>query len=263
MPISRTEAIVVFTLISIFILMMLGFIVMILFLVQIKQKRFTKNLLEVKAIHEREIFKTQLEIQEQTFQEISREIHDNVGQVLSLAKMGLNTLDIEKKDDARESVLEISDIIEKAIDDLRNMSKSMNSERIKKGGLLKSIEMQVAYIQRGAKFDIQLNVNGEPVILSEMKEIFLFRIAQEVVNNIIRHAAASEIRISLSYNNNFLKLQISDNGKGFDYDDKILTPSQLGGIYNIRHRVELIQAELQIDSKIGQGTSITVITPYK
>jgi two-component system, NarL family, sensor kinase len=245
-----------------FIIVMVTFIITILFYAQKKQRAYIENLVEVKATHEKEIFKTQLEIQEQTFQEISREIHDNVGQVLSLAKMGLNTLDVDKKEEARESLLEISDIIEKAIEDLRNMSKSLNTERIKKGGFLKSIEMQVGYIQRGGKFNIQLNVTGEPVTLSEIKEIFLFRIAQEVVNNVIRHAAASEICISLCYNNNFLELKISDNGRGFDYKDKISTPSQLGGIFNIQHRANLIQAELQIDSRIGQGTSITVITPY-
>jgi signal transduction histidine kinase len=261
MPISQSEAIIVFSFISIFILVMVTFIVIILFFVQKKQKGFSLDLMAVKANYDRELFKAQLEIQEQTFQEIAREIHDNVGQILSLAKLGLSTLDFERKEEAKDSILEISDILEKALDDLRHLSRMLNSEIIKKGGLKKSIEMQVGYIQRGGKFNIHLNVNGEPVMLKETKEIILFRIVQEAVNNIIRHSAATDIRISLCYSKEFLKLQIQDNGKGFHLNEQI-SGSNINGIYNMQHRAKLIEAEFQMDSQIGNGTSISVTTPY-
>ncbi|HEY4935876.1 MAG TPA: sensor histidine kinase [Puia sp.] len=262
MPISKTEAIAVFCFITIFILVMVSFIIIILFFIQKKQKGFALDLMAVKATYERELYKTQLEIQEQTFQEIAREIHDNVGQILSLAKLGLSTLDLERKDEAKESVVEISDILEKALDDLRHMSRTMNAEIIKKGGLKKSIEMQVGYIQRGGKFNIHFHVNGEHVILDETKEIILFRIVQEAVNNIIRHSTATDICISLYYSKDLLKLHIQDNGKGFSLNDQISGPNHISGIYNMQHRAKLIEAEFQLDSKIGNGTSIIVTTPY-
>src|SRR4030095_3418002 len=108
------------------ILVMITFIIIILFFVQKKQRLFEKNLIDVKTNYDRELYKAQLEIQEQTFQEIAREIHDNVGQILSLAKLGLGTLDLEKKDESKESILEISDILEKALEDLRHLSRTMN-----------------------------------------------------------------------------------------------------------------------------------------
>jgi len=262
MQYSQTEAIVLLVFMTGFILVMITFIIIILFFVQKKQKIFNNDLLTVRANYDRELYKAQLEIQEQTFQEIAREIHDNVGQILSLAKLGLGTLDLDRKDEAKESIIEISDILEKALDDLRHLSRTMNAEIIKKGGLKKSIEMQVGYIQRGGKFNIQLHVKGDHVFLNETKEIILFRIVQEAVNNIIRHAIATDICIILNYSTEFLKLQIQDNGKGFSLNEQIEGPNHISGIYNMQQRAKLIEAGFEITSEIGNGTCINVTTPY-
>jgi two-component system, NarL family, sensor kinase len=262
MPITRAEALIIVSLMTIFILVMVVFIITVLFFLQKKQKGFTDDLLEAKANYERELFKAQLEIQEQTFQEIAREIHDDVGQTLSLGKLGLGTLDLEKTDEAREGILEISEILDTALEDLRHMSRSMNSEVIKKGGLLKSIENQVGYIKRGGKYNIQFNVNGEHIIMVFNKEIILFRIVQEAVNNIIRHAQASHIFISLCYSKDVLILQIRDNGKGFNLNETDSGSNSLNGVYNMQHRAKLIDADFELDSQIGVGTTITVKTPY-
>jgi len=241
---------------------MVGFIITILFFVQKKQKGFTDDLVTIKANYDRELYKAQLEIQEQTFQDIAREIHDNVGQVLSLAKLGLGTLDLDRKDDAKESISEITDILEKALEDLRHMSRSLNADIIRKGGLKKSIDNQVGFLQRGGKFNIQYYVTGESIFLHETKEIILFRILQEAVNNILRHSSATEILINLSYQKDFLILQIEDNGKGFNLDNQNLNTGQMNGIYNMQHRAKLIKADLKIDSEVSKGTRITVNTPY-
>jgi two-component system, NarL family, sensor kinase len=262
MPITRAEALIIVCLMTIFILVMVVFIITVLFFLQKKQKGFTDDLLEAKANYERELFKAQLEIQEQTFQEIAREIHDDVGQTLSLGKLGLGTLDLEKTDEAREGILEISEILDTALEDLRHLSRSMNSEVIKKGGLLKSIENQVGYIKRGGKYNIQFNVNGEHIFMVFNKEIILFRIVQEAVNNIIRHAKASHIFISLCYSKDVLIMQIRDNGKGFNLNETDSGSNNLNGVYNMQHRAKLIDADFELDSQIGVGTTITVKTPY-
>ena len=262
MPNSQSAALVFLIFMSIFILVMISFIIIILFFVQKKQQGFSHDLRAAKANYEKELYKAHLEIQEQTFQEIAREIHDNVGQILSLAKLGLGTLDLDKKDETKESITEISDILEKALDDLRHMSRTLNAEIIKKGGLKKSIEMQVGFLQRGGKFNIHFNVVGDFISIDETKEIILFRILQEAVNNIIRHSAANDINITLSYTREFLKLQIADNGKGFNLQDQISGSASLNGIYNMQHRAKLIEAEFEIDSIIGNGTKITITTPY-
>jgi signal transduction histidine kinase len=262
MPNTGPATIVFLIFMILFILVMITFIIIILFFVQKKQKSFTSDLLAVKANYEKELYKAQLEIQEQTFKEISREIHDNVGQILSLAKLGLGTLDLERKEEAKESISEISDILEKALDDLRHLSRTMNAEVVSKGGLKKSIEMQVGYIQRGGKYHIHLEVHGNPVFLNETKEIILFRIVQEALNNILRHATATDICISLDYGRNFLGLQINDNGKGFDLNEQFSGLKTINGIHNMQQRAKLIDAGFEMDSQPGKGTCINVTTPY-
>jgi signal transduction histidine kinase len=258
----KTAAVIFLIIITVFILAMITFIVFILFYVQKKQKAFNEKLMEAKEKHLKDLYGTKLEVQEKINEDLSMELHDNVGQYISLARLGLGTLDLDKKDESRNSLNEISQILEKSLADLRLVCRTMNSEVIKKGGLKKSIEMQVGYIQRLGKFNIDFQVNGEHVRLDEMKEMVLFRMVQEAFSNTIRHSAATDICISLCYSNSRLKLQIQDNGKGFNIDDQILESNHLNGLYNLKHRANLIGADFQIDSKIGSGTSITVNTPY-
>ena len=259
---TESEVIILLIFMTIFILVMITFIIIILFFVQKKQRGFNNDLLEIKANYDLELYRAQSEIQEQTSLEIARELHDNVGQNLSLAKLSLSMLDLDKKDEAKASITEISDIIELALHNLRLLTRCMNSEIISKGGLAKSINMQVDFIQRGGKFNARLEVTGEPKTLPDTKEIFLFRIVQEAINNIIRHSKASEIWISLEYAKNFLILQVRDNGNGFILDEKISGPGFVSGIYNMQRRAKIIEAEFEIDSQVGKGTCIKVITPY-
>ncbi len=262
MPATREEIILILSIISIFIVVMVTFIVIILFFIQKKQKGFASDLNAVKANYDKELYKVQLEIQEQTFQEIAREIHDNVGQLLSLARLGVNALDFENAPEAKTSAAGIADMIGKALEDLRHMSRSLNADFIKKRGLVKSIETQVEFLQRNDTFTIRLHVIGEYARLDETKEVILFRIMQEAVNNIIRHATASEIDITLSYGKEILILYIQDNGKGFNTREVLGHNGESNGIQNMQHRAKLIEAEFQIDSKTGTGTRIVVTTAF-
>ena len=185
---------------------------------QKKEEKYTLDLLAVKANFDRELFKAQLEIQEQTSLENSREIHDNVGQTLTLAKLRVETLDPEGKIEEKASILEISEYIEKALDDLRHISRTMNPDIIKNRGLQKSIEMQVAFLQRGGKYNIHMVVVGEQVSFDKTNEIILFRIVQEAINNIIRHSAATDIFLSLSYESDYLTTSCQGQWEGLRYE---------------------------------------------
>ena len=138
----------------------------------------------------------------------------------------------------------------------------MNSEVISIGGLVKSIETQVRYIQRGGKYNIYLEIEGEPILINDKKDIILFRLVQEAINNIIRHAKATEICISLHYDGKFLKLQIRDNGIGFDLNELYSGSKSSNGTHNMQHRAKLIEADFLMESEPDKGTQITVITPY-
>ena len=250
-----------FFVVIILILLLIAFIITMLFIYQRRQQRFTKELEKIKLNAEKERFMAQLEMQEETFQFISQEIHDNVGQLLSLAKLQLNTLSMDDRDLALEKVNNSADLLSRALDDLRDISRSLSSDMIRNGGFHRAIEQQASQLQKTGKFRVLLEIKGDYHFLNEQKEIILFRILQEAVNNILRHSSASEIIILLCCIDNSIKMRIQDNGKGFDtaYLDK---PKRkiTSGIGNMRKRAKLIDADFLIESKPGNGTKITVTT---
>jgi signal transduction histidine kinase len=186
-----------FVIIIFLILLLIVFIISILFLYQRRQLRFAKELEKIKLNAEKELFKAQLEMQEETFQYISQEIHDNVGQFLSLAKLHLNTLSLDDKDLALEKVNNSADLLTKALDDLRDLSKSLSSDVIRNGGFHKAIEQHVSQLQKTGRFHVIFDFRGDYHFFNEQKEIILFRILQEAINNIVRHSSANEIIILL------------------------------------------------------------------
>lgn len=251
-----------FGVVIVLILLLIGFIITILFLHQKNQRQFQKELEKIKMNYDKELFKAQLELQEETLQYISREIHDNIGQFLSLAKLNLNTLDFDDRELTTELINNSSDLLTKALEDLRDLSKSLSSDIIKNGGLQKAIELQVSQLQKTGKFRVIYDIKGSYQYLNEQNEIILFRILQEAVNNIIRHSCAREIIILLSCIENTVKMYIQDNGKGFDTGFLSSERNHFaGGINNMQKRAKLINASLNIESNPGMGTKITVTTP--
>ena len=169
---------------------------------------------------------------------------------------------MEIEDKSKKGASEISGILDRALDDLRHMSRAMNAEFIRKKGLQKSIENQVEFLQRSGHFQTHFYVTGPVKRLSETKEIILFRILQEALNNIIRHSGASEVKISLDYNSDYLSLAISDNGRGFSQEEKYGLDTHSNGISNMQHRAQLIDARFEIDSEMSKGTTIQVRANY-
>ncbi len=252
---------------SLLIILLIGFIAFILFLHQKKQNAFQSQLEAIKDNNEKELLKSQLEMQEQTFQYISQEIHDNIGQFISLAKLHLNTLNMDDREMAAELVTYSTDLLTRALDDLRDLSRSMSSELIRSAGLAKAIELKISQLQKTGTYRILFDIKGDHQHLEEQKEIIIFRILQETINNIVRHAGAREIIVLLSYLADCVVLYIKDNGAGFD---TTLVPvlgsakkNAISGLHNMMKRAKMINAELRIKSDPGCGTVISISVPYK
>lgn len=258
-PSTRIVA-VIFVIATFMILLLLGFILVILFSYRKKQMSFSIQLENIKANAEKELLKTQLEIQEQTFQYISRDIHDNIGQFISLAKLQLNTLDFDHLNMAKEKIIHSADLLTQALDDLRDLSKSLSSEMIRNNGLVAAVEQQIAYLKKLEVVEVNFEVIGENRFLDEQKEIFIFRIVQEAVNNIIRHSDARKVNILLSYEQGQLSLSVADDGKGFDRS--VVHSPQSSGIINMTKRAKLIGASFNIWSNLGTGTNVNLAVPY-
>src|SRR5262245_8611483 len=173
------------------ILLMAGFIVTILFLYKNKQLAYFKSIEELKLDYEKNLLHTQLEIQEQTLQHISREIHDNISLSLTLAKLNLNTFDWNCLSKARTQINCSLEQVSKAITDLTYLSKGLNSELIANQGLIEVLKSEVERLKESSLFDLNYTITGTAVFMDSQKELVIFRIIQEAFNNIIKHAKAT------------------------------------------------------------------------
>lgn len=210
---------------------------------KIKSIRETETL---KREFEQALLKTQLEVHEQTMRQISQEIHDNVGQVLSLVNLNLQTMNGNDK----EKIAGTASLVNKAINDLRSLSRSLNPESLARTGLVQLIRNELHQLEKTGRFKAQLHAEADMDVPPDQL-IILYRMFQEVLNNIIKHSGASAIEVAVTEN----KISVADNGKGFDQEQQAAGI----GLLNLRQRAKVIGAAIQIDSFPGKGTNITFI----
>ena len=130
MPPQNQEIYVIILIATALALLLVGFIVTSLFLYQRRQHRQEQQLVRMKDEYQQELLRSQLEIQETTFKTIAMELHDNIGQVLSVVKLSLSILPLEKNHSAYESVLNSREMLNKVIYDMGNLTKSLHTDRI-------------------------------------------------------------------------------------------------------------------------------------
>ena len=230
-------------------------IVVFLFQIQKKNQTYLYEKKLMKTQFEQVLLQTQIEIQEQTLKTISEEIHDNIGQVLSLAKLNLNT--IEPAENNKAKLSDTKNLISKAINDLRNLSRSLHGERIGDIGLQEAIENELKIIQNTGQFETELIVTGQPCKLDPQKEMVLFRIVQEASHNAVKHANASLLKLTMDYKPDIFCLTIADDGRGFETGN--LHGQQNGiGLKSMKNRAALIGGVFAINSSAGNGTCISI-----
>lgn len=238
------------------------FMVSFLFLYRKRQQSFAREKTAMQDAFQRELLQSQLEIQETTLQNIAQEIHDNIGQTLSLAKLNLNTLDPAKpnwEDKTRTS----KELVSKAIQDLRSLSKTMYSEAVLASGLCKAVAHELSLLQASGASHTSLQINGEPERLPPQTELILFRIVQEALHNIIKHAKATLVSVKIWADENTLYVLIADNGVGFDIALQNNGVDGGAGLRNMLNRARLIGGECKLHSAPEKGTQIELYIPYK
>jgi two-component system NarL family sensor kinase len=249
---------------TLILLLLTSFVMSFLFIYQRKQISYFETIEKLKHDHEKDILKTQLEIQEQTFQHIAREIHDNINLLLTLAKLNLNTLDWNHPDKTKNQIDSSLQQISKAITDLSNISKGMNSEIISNQGLIEVLKKETKRLKELNLFELNYVITGSPVFLDSQKELVIFRIIQEAFNNIIKHAMATSVKLSLEYNSDHVNVLIADNGRGFCKNavEQNKNKESNAGLNNMRKRAALFNGRTIIDSTPDSGTNIYVTIPY-
>ncbi|WP_231931306.1 MULTISPECIES: sensor histidine kinase [Bizionia] len=227
------------------------------------QKRKNKLLLdkiEREKVFQEELSNTQIEIQEQTLKNIGQELHDNIGQLLSVANMQMSIMNMQVQESIKEQFTETKNVVKESLSELRALSKSLNSDVIVNRGFQKSVENEVARLNKLQLLSAELEIIGDETLFSNSKDsIILFRILQEFISNTVKYASAASLLVKLEYQNENLLIQISDDGKGFD----ISTAEKGAGLINMKSRADLIHAAFNLRSEIKEGTSLQINYPYR
>ena len=209
----------------------------------------------LKNVHEADLLKTQLEVQEQTMKTIAADLHDNIGQLLSLTSLTLGSISVSDEKTAKK-VDDSQQLVKRSIKELRQLANLLHGEKIIEGGLVSAIIYEVVWLRKSGAYHVTFDnsIDNEHELSSE-KALILFRLLQEAVNNIIKHASATEIVISLNQVDDDILLTITDDGVGFVKDEA----SKHGmGLSNLLRRTKAIQGELDIRSAPGEGTTVAI-----
>jgi len=226
----------------------LALTVIILFILFLRRKNaLLLEQTKAKETYERELSETQIEIREETLRNISWELHDNIGQLMTLAK-----IQVQMVPDKSESLEEASETIGKAIKELRVLSKLINPEALKNLSLEEALELEIERFNRLQFIEASLTVDGTPKALNPKEEVIIFRILQEFFSNTIKHSKASTLCVGIDYMDGNLTITADDNGIGFDEN---LDFAGIG-IKNMKNRAHLINADLQIESEKSRGTML-------
>ncbi len=223
--------------------------------------------LHLKALEkERSILSTRIEVHEETIQKISKELHDNVNQLLTLAKLNLNNIGKSSVESINSKIEITKELITKTINELTNMSSSLSSQSIQDVGLLRTLEIESDRIMKINNTKIIIEYDLMSNSLNNEEQLILYRIFQESTRNSIIHGNARNILVTLSEDNNhYFNFTIKDDGSGFDSNKKSHENSSRihHGLKNMVKRALIINAECKVESKINEGTTIKIIKPKK
>jgi signal transduction histidine kinase len=243
---------------SILIPMFLFFVTTFIVISKNRQRKSELEKKEIELQYERQILKATLEVQEKGLNQLSQEIHDNIGQVLTSVQANLITFLNSNNFDAKTLIEATKNQVTTALRDLRNVSHVLNSKYVNRIGLEESIEKELAYLGAYNAINFSANSNCELENLPADKELMVFRIAQEALTNIVKHAQATKVTIDLSQNDHDFLMTIADNGIGFTFENE----SAKGiGLITMQQRAELMNGSLQIISNQDSGTRLVLTIP--
>lgn len=201
-------------------------------------------------------------IREEERKHIAMEIHDELGQLLSALKMDIALLRnlFAKDEEAIKKTNAIRDLVEKTILVVRNVSTQLRPGVLNLG-VVPALEWLAENFSQRNAIPCETDIQCGEINMEDAEATTIFRIVQESLTNVMRHAAATNVVISLVLEGEGLNLHIKDDGKGFDLDDVNKHPSN--GLFGMRERARLIKGCLHIDSQLGQGTSIWMRIPFE
>lgn len=260
---AEVSEVVVIVLAGTFLMLLLVvFIVSFFFVHQRRQERFKQEKAALKAQFEQEILSSENEIKEETMRHISRELHDNVAQMLSLVKIQLNNLTEEIPQS--QKLMQSREYLTAAITDLRALSKTLNTDNILHEGLANAIDFELQRIEKASGLKAQFTQNNSHQWLDAKQEIMVFRIFQELLQNIVKHAQAKNINVYLEESKECFKIEVQDDGIGFDFEEKLKNKGfeSGSGLANMVYRANLLKGSFKVLKLDAGGSYSTLLIPF-
>lgn len=210
----------------------------------------------------RELLQHTVFCQEEERARIARELHDETSQTLSALSLDLATLKtmIPKGDQSLEFVDRLQSLNKQMAQGLYRLVHDLRPAQLDDLGLIPALQYLADQDARGKGLDIRLTIEGKNRRLEASVETVLYRIAQEALTNIVRHAQTRQGAITLRYETQQVTLRVEDQGSGFDLAKNFLPP-QGWGLAGMRERVEAVGGDLSIQSEPGKGTAVVAVIP--
>jgi signal transduction histidine kinase/ligand-binding sensor domain-containing protein len=210
-----------------------------------------------------EQIKTMVATQEDERERLSRDLHDDVGTRLSAIKLYISSLGKKLDDnhlsDAKAMASNSARLIDETMSDVRKMLLNLSPQVLEEFGYTTAVEVLVNKINETRMLNFDLVMFGLKSGLPKDHELVLYRITQELINNVLKHAAASRVSLQVGHRDEKIILMMEDNGKGFDIHEH----KNGYGLKNLEARTQLLKGHMEIDSKPGKGTCVLIEIPYK
>ena len=235
------------------------FILIAFFVIYQKRKtRIEEERRQEREFYEKEIWNAQTEIREETMRFISRELHDNISQILTITHYNLNRLEIDSPvlEETRSS-------LQDTIMQIRLLSKALNTDNLMEAGLIQSMNFEVDRLRQIKRWNIDFFIEVTDIPLSGNTQLLLFRIFQELMTNIIKHSQAENIFIELEEGDNSYKLTIANDGNPYDFHEKAREYGfhKGSGLKNVLKRVEMLKGQIDVRPNGSKGMTTLITIP--
>ena len=197
-----------------------------------------------------------IEGQEQERKRLARELHDHFGSLLATVKVNLNALPAADVDKHQRVV----ELVDQACHDIRSLSHSLHVGLADQFGLVSALQALANALNDSGKLKMELTTTLKPETLDAPQEIAIYRAVQELVSNVLKHAHATKVSVSVTGFADMVNIMVEDNGRGFDPTQARAKSDGLG-LKGLQERVEALQGEFSIDSHPGKGTTIVIDVP--
>ena len=216
---------------------------------------------EIQELHRAELLNNELETKQQTLQFIGRELHDNIGQKITLAAIYAQKMDFSNIDhDTIQQWNGITKILNDSLEELRDLSRSLTETRLENYTLTQLLTLEAEKINATGICLVSLEVSDHAFTMNVTAKNFLLRIIQEFIQNSLKHSGCTKIMVTLNHTESGLMIMVSDDGKGFDLH---AIKGEGIGLSNMERRIKIIGGTFDLQSQSGKGTVLNLYIPFK